>query len=117
MARGGGQEVPVGCLVDAHCGSVPVARVDAGGVGAGLVGVVGGCAAESCCEVWEAQLVHGFPDGNVGGCGWAGAVVIGGGGVQVANDDDGPQERETAVGQAQGVQEILGFLSEWEVCE
>ena len=48
MARASGREVPVGCLVDAHRGLVPVARVDAGGVGAGLVGVMGGCAGKSC---------------------------------------------------------------------
>ena len=46
MARACGWEVPVGCLVDAYRGRVPVARVDAGGVGAGLLGVVGGCAGE-----------------------------------------------------------------------
>ena len=46
-----------------------------------LVGVMGGCAGESCREVGEAQLVHGVPDSCVGGCGWAGAVVVGGGGI------------------------------------
>ena len=81
MARACGREVPVGCLVDTYCGWVPVARVDAGGVGAGLAGVMGGCAGEPCREVGEAQLVHGVPNGYVGGCGWAGAVVVGGGGV------------------------------------
>ena len=74
-------EVPVGCLVDAYRDWVPVARVDAGGFGAGLVGVMGGCAGESCLPVGEAQLVHGVPNSYVGGCGWAGAVVVGGGGV------------------------------------
>ena len=67
VARARGREVPVGCLVDPHRGWVPVARVDAGGVGASLVGVMGGCAGESCCEVGEAQLVHGVSDGRVGG--------------------------------------------------
>ena len=81
MARARGQEGPVGCLVDPCCGWVPVAPVNAGGLGAGLVGVMGGCAGEPCGEVGEAQLVHGVPDGYVGGCGWAGAVVVGGGGV------------------------------------
>ena len=81
MARACGWEVPVGCLVDAHRGWVPVARVNAGWVGAGLVGVMGGCAGESCREIGEAKLVHGVPDSHVGGCGWAGAVVVGGGGV------------------------------------
>ena len=51
------------------------------GPGAGLVGVMGGCAGEPCREVGEAQLVHGVPDSYVGGCGWAGAVVVGGSGV------------------------------------
>ena len=76
MARARGREVPVGCLLDAYPGLVPVARVDAAGVAAGLVAVVGGCAGESCREVGEAQLVHGVPDGNVAGCGWAGVVFI-----------------------------------------
>ena len=79
------------------------------GVGAGGMGVVGGCAGESCCEVGEAQLVHGVPNRNVGGCGLAGTVVVLGGAVWVTNDDGGRQEGETAVCQAQGVQEILGF--------
>ena len=52
-----GREVPVGCLVDAHRGCVQIARVDAGGMGAGHVAVVGRCADESCREVGEAQLV------------------------------------------------------------
>ena len=117
MARACGREVPVGCFVDAHCGWVPVARVDAGWVRAGLVGVMGGCAGESCREVGEAQLVHGVPDSCVGGCGWAHAVVVGGGGVQVAYDDGGCQEGESAVSQAQGVQEVLGLLPEWDVRE
>ena len=43
--------------MDAYCGWVPVARVDVGGVGAGLVGVMGGCAGESCREVGEAQFL------------------------------------------------------------
>ena len=77
MARARWREVPVRCLVEVYCGWVPVARVDAGGVGAGLVGETGGCAGEPCCEVGEAQFVHGVPDGYVGGCGWAGAVVVG----------------------------------------
>ena len=81
MARACGREVPVGCLVDAHRGWVPLARVDAGGVGAGLVGVMAGCAGESCPEVGEAQLVHGVPDSYVGGRRWAGPVIVGGGGV------------------------------------
>ena len=81
MARARGRKVPVGCLVDAYCGWVPIARVDAGGVGAGLVRVMGGCAGKLCREVGEARLVHGVPDGYVGGSGWAGAVVVGGGGV------------------------------------
>ena len=81
MARACGREVAVGCFVDAHRGWVPVAPVDAGWVGAGLVGLMGGCAGESCREVREAQLVHGVPDSFVDGCGWAGAVVVGGGGV------------------------------------
>ena len=38
MARARGREVPGGCLVDANYGWVPVARVDAGEVGAGFVG-------------------------------------------------------------------------------
>ena len=59
------------------------------GVGAGLVRLVGGCVAESCCEVGEAQLVHGVSDSNVRGCGWADAVVVGRGGVQFAYDDRG----------------------------
>ena len=79
--RAGGREVPVGCLVDAHHGWVPVAHVDAGGVGAGLEGVMGGCAGQSCGEVGPAKSVHGVSDGHVGGCGWAGAVVVGGGGI------------------------------------
>ena len=78
MARACGLEVPVGCFMDAHCGWT---RVDAGWVGAGLVGVTGGCGGESCREVGGAQLVHGVPDSYVGGCGWAGAVVVGAGGV------------------------------------
>ena len=90
MARAHGREVPVGCLVDGYRGWVPVAHVDAGGLGAGLVGVVGGFAGESCCEVGEAQLVHGISDGNVGGSGWGSAVVVGGGGVYVAYDDGAP---------------------------
>ena len=81
MARACGREVPVGCLVDAHRGSVPVAHVDAGRVGAGLVEVMGGCAGESCRKVGEAQLVHGVPDSYVGGCGWARAVVVDGRGI------------------------------------
>ena len=81
MARARGREVPVGCVVEVYCGWVPVAHVDAGGVGAGLVGVIGGCAGEPCSEVGEAELVHGVPDSYGGGCGWAGAVVVGGGGV------------------------------------
>ena len=81
MARACGREVPVGCFVDAHCGWVPVARVDAGWVGAGLAGVMGGCAGESCCEVGEASVGAWRADSCVGGCGWAGAVVVGGGGV------------------------------------
>ena len=76
MARARGQEVPVGCLVDAYCGLVPVAPVDAAGVCTSLVGVMGGCAGEPCREVGEDQLVHGVPDSYVGGCGWAGAVVV-----------------------------------------
>ena len=80
MARTRGWEVPVGCLMDTHRGWVPIARVDAGGVGAGLVGVMGGCAGEPCREVGEAQLVQGVLDSYVGGCGWAGAVVVSGGG-------------------------------------
>ena len=71
MARARGRKVPVGCLVDAYCGWVPIACVDAGGVSAGLVGVMGGCAGEPCREVGEAQLVHGVPDSYVGGCWWA----------------------------------------------
>ena len=67
--------------MDAYCGWVLVARVDAGGVGAGLVGVMGGCAGRPCREVGEAQLVYGVPDGYVGGCGSASAVVVGEGGV------------------------------------
>ena len=117
MARARGREVPVGRLVDAHRGRVPIARVDAGGVGAPLVGVMGGCAGESCREVGEAQLVHGVPDSYVGGCGWAGAVVVSGGGLQVAYDDGGCQEGVVAVRQAQGVQEVLGRLPEWDVRE
>ena len=66
------REHPLGCFVDTHRGWVPVARVDGGGLGTGLVGVVGGCAGESCCEIGEAKLVHGIPDGNVRGCGLAG---------------------------------------------
>ena len=81
MACAGGLGVPVGCLVDAYRGRVPLARVDAGGVGASLVEVVGGCAGESCYEVGGAQLVHGVSDGHVGGCGWADAVVVGGSGA------------------------------------
>ena len=81
MARVRGREVPVGCLVDAHRSWIPISRVDAGRVGAGLGGVMTGCAAESCCEGGEAQLVHGVADCHVGGCGWAGAVVVGGNGV------------------------------------
>ena len=38
MARARGLEVPIGCIVAVYCGRVPVARVNAGGVGAGLVG-------------------------------------------------------------------------------
>ena len=76
VARARGREVPVGLLVDAHHGWVPVARVNAGGMGAGLVGVVKGCAGESCCEVGEAQLVHGVPGKYVGRCGWASWVVV-----------------------------------------
>ena len=70
MARARGREVPVGCLLDRYPARVPVARVDAEGVGAGLVGILGACAGESCCEVGEAQLVDGVSDGHVGGCGW-----------------------------------------------
>ena len=81
MARARGREVSVGCLVDEYCSWVPVARVDAGEVGASLVGVMGGCVSEPCGEIGEAQLVHGAPDSCVGCCGWAGAVVVGGGGV------------------------------------
>ena len=81
MACARGREVPVGCLVDAHHGWVPVARVNAGGVGAGFVRVMGGYAGEPCREVVEAQLVHGVPDSYVSGCGWDGAVVVGWGGV------------------------------------
>ena len=117
MARARAQEVPVGRLVHAHRGWVPLARVNAGGVGAGLVGVMGGCAGESCREVGEAQLVYGVPDSYVEGCGWAGAVVVGGGGVLVAYDDGGCQEGEAAVRRAQGVQEVLRLLPEWEVRE
>ena len=117
MARARGREVPVGCLVDAHRGWVSVARVDAGGVGAGLVGVMGGCAGESCSKVGEAELVHGASDGHVGGCGWVVAVVVGGGGVWVAYDDGGCQKGEAAVRKAQDVQEVLGFLSECDVHE
>ena len=54
MARPRRREVPVGCLVDAHRGWVPVARVNAGGADAGLLGLIGGFAGESCCEVGEA---------------------------------------------------------------
>ena len=49
--------------------------------GRGGPNLMGGCAGESCREVGEARLVHGVPDSCVGGCGWAGAVVVGGGGV------------------------------------
>ena len=126
MARAGGQEVPVGCLVDEHRGWVSVARVAAEGLGAGLVGVMGGCAGESCGEVGEARLMHGVPDSHVGGCEWAGAVVVGGGGVRVAYDDGVCQEPgsqgarcegEAAVHKAQGVQEVLHFLPKWDVRE
>ena len=41
--------------MDAHRGWVPVAHIDAEWVGAGLVGVMGGCAGESCREVGEGQ--------------------------------------------------------------
>ena len=81
MVRARGREVPAGCLVDGHRCWVPVAHVNAGGVGPGLVGVMGGCVREPCHEVSEAELVHGVPDRYVGGCGWASAVVVGGGGV------------------------------------
>ena len=81
MGRARGQEIPVGCLPDVPRGWIAVARVDAGGVGAGLVRVIGGLTGESCCEVSEAQLVHGVPGGHVGGCGWPSAVVVGAGGV------------------------------------
>ena len=101
--------------MDAHHGGVPVAHVNAGGVGAGLLGVVGGCAGESCCGVRVAQLVHGVPDDHVGGCGWAGTVVVGGG--QVAYDGGAHKEGEKAVYQAQCVQEIIVFLSKSEVRE
>ena len=43
-----------------------IARVNAGEVGAGRVGALGGCAGESCCEVGGAQVVHGVPDGHFG---------------------------------------------------
>ena len=69
MARVRGWNVPVGCLVNGHRGCVTVARLDAGGVAVGLVGLVGGCAGESRCEVDQALFVHGDADGNVGGCG------------------------------------------------
>ena len=62
MTPARGLEVPVGCLMDAHRRWVPVARVDAGGLGASLLGVMGGCAGEPGLEVSEAQLVHGVPD-------------------------------------------------------
>ena len=117
MTRACGREVPAGCLGDAHRGSVPVARVDAGGVGASLVGLVGGCAGESCFGVGESQLLHGARDGNHGRFGWAGAVIVGRNCVEVANDDGGRQKGETAVCQAEGVHEILGFLLAWEVRE
>ena len=81
MARACGREVPVGCFVDAQRCWVPVAGVDAGWLGAGLVGVMRVCASETCRGVGEAQLVHGVPDSYVGGCRWAGAVVVVGGGV------------------------------------
>ena len=117
VARARGREVPVGFLVDAYCGWVRVARVDAGGPGAGLVGLMGGCAGEPCCEVGEAQLVPGVPEGYVGGCGWAGAVDVRAGSVQVAYDDGGCQEGDAAVRQAQGVQEVLGLFPDWDVRE
>ena len=59
MAPARGREVPIGCIVDMYRGWVPVARVDAGAVCAGLVGVREGSASESCCEVGEVHLVHG----------------------------------------------------------
>ena len=85
----------------------------------GTVVWVGGCrlAGWPRVGVGEAPLVHGVLDGYVGGCGWAGAVVVGGGGVVVAPDDGGCQEGEAAVRQAQGVQEVLGLLPEWDVLE
>ena len=111
------REVPVGCLVDTHRGWVPVARVNAEGRVASLVGGMGGSAGESCREVGDAQFVHGVLDSYVGCCGWAGAVVIGGGGVYVANDDGGCHKGEAAVRQAQGVKKVLGLLPEWDVRE
>ena len=67
--------------MDAYRGRVPAARVDAGAFGAGLEGIVGGCASEACCQIREARFVRGVLHGNVGGCGWIGVIVAGGGGA------------------------------------
>ena len=81
MARGCGWEVRVACFVDAHRGQVPVSRVNAGFVGAGLVGRVGLCGGRSCCERCEAQLVRGFLHGTLGGCWCTCLIVVDGSGV------------------------------------
>ena len=47
LFRSSGWEVPIGSIVGSHSGRVSVACVDARGVGAGMGGVMGGCACEA----------------------------------------------------------------------